>query len=350
MKIRTAKYHIRQALTGIFKNRLMSVASMAAVAACSFILIISLCIVMNLGNILKSIETNVGISVFLNDSVSDEQAADLKSRIEAIPYIKTVEYKSKEDAFAWAEEEWKDRKDILSGFENDNPFPRSFDITIENIKYQSQVVKNLENLQQSFENEIIAQENGYDQNKIVIYDDGTSQASEVQPEETSVSSQTFSDDYEFKGIRKIRHAQREAEALMAVNTVMRVVSVILIFILSAVSIAIIMNTIKLTVFIRRNEINIMKYVGATDWFIRWPFVIEGAVIGFAGALIPSVICFFCYIRGYKGINEKLSMLKSIIQLIEPSRMFSVLIPVTAALGIFLGVFASVTSIRKHLDV
>ena len=129
-----------------------------------------------------------------------------------------------------------------------------------------------------------------------------------------------------------------------------ILSIIIIFILAIISVAIIVNTIKLTVYVRKTEINIMKYVGATDWFIRWPFVIEGVLIGIIGSVIPIIICMFGYEKVVEIIYEKMSFIKNYVEFKDTLSMFLAIAPVTITLGTLLGVIGSVNSIKKHLNV
>ncbi len=156
-------------------------------------------------------------------------------------------------------------------------------------------------------------------------------------------------DYEFAGIEKIQQPQQLTDTLVTIDTVFKLVAAVIIGILCIVAVGIIMNTIKLTVFIRKNEINIMKYVGATDWFIRWPFIIEGIVIGIIGAAIPTVLCWFGYFEIYDVFTQN-TFLSAIGNLREGNEIFKVIAPVTIGVGILLGAVGSINSIRKHLKV
>ena len=137
---------------------------------------------------------------------------------------------------------------------------------------------------------------------------------------------------------------------MAIDAIFKIVSVVIIAILAIISIGIIMNTIKLTVIIRKNEIGIMKYVGATDWFIRWPFIVEGVIIGLIGAAIPSVISWLSYDRIVDYFNTHISVLNTLVSLKSGSEIFIVTIPVALLVGALLGAVGSITSVRKHLRV
>lgn len=370
MKFRTIKYHIQQGIHSLFKNRLMSLASIATVAANAFILIISLCLVLNLDYMLEQVESTVGISVFIGDDATDEELQDISNAIKEIEHIKNVEYISETDALNQAKEEWD--SDILAGLENDNPLPRSFEITLDNVKNQKSVVEALKEKQLEIEKEMLKSRELIKVDNEATADTENSTSDTVSEGETQAAAAAPSkgatavtlaengsliteedigkDNYRYIGIEKITHAQKESEMLTTFNTALRIISIVLILIMCAIAVAIIMNTIKLTVFIRKNEINIMKYVGATDWFIRWPFIIEGLLIGLIGSLIPALICFVCYSRSIELINEKMSFLSNIAQFRSAGSLFSLIIPLTLALGMCLGALGSITSIRKHLNV
>lgn len=372
MKIRTIKYHIQQGVKSLFKNSLMSLASIATVAANAFILIISLCLVLNLDYMLQQVENNVGIAVFVGDEATDDEIIEIQQGIEAINHVKNVEYVSEEDALKDAKASWGDENaDLLDGLEKDNPLPRSFDITLDSIKYQKDVITELQKLQKDTEIEMLKSRGIIKvENEATKDTEDKTATTEANKEAETESDPTLGatavvsaengqvisqddigkDNYRYIGIEKIRHAQKESEMLTTVNTALRIVSIILIGIMCVIAVAIIMNTIKLTVFIRKNEINIMKYVGATDWFIRWPFIIEGLLIGLIGSLIPSLICMVSYSKIVELINSKLSFLLNIAQFKSGSELFSLIIPLTLLLGMLLGALGSITSIRKHLNV
>ena len=388
MKIRSAKYHLKQGAKSITKNGLMSVASIASVAACGFILIISLCIAINLDRALEKVEESIGVSLYLGDSVTDEEIQGLFEKLQNIPNVTAVNYMSKQDALDWAKNEWQDEQDILAGLEEDNPFPRSFELSINGAKNQKQVIKDVTNLQQEFEIQLVesrkqeqeeikdiienplsqettanqaeqstqattaSQSTQATQTTTVNQSEQSTQASdndkESQSEETSIN--IGDKDYEYIGIEKIRHSQKESDILLAVNNTVRISSIIIILILAIISVTIIVNTIKLTVYVRKTEINIMKYVGATDWFIRWPFVIEGIIIGIIGSIIPIVICIFGYSKVTSLMYEKMSFIRNYVEFKDTLSMFLAIAPVTVVLGILLGVIGSVNSIKKHLNV
>ena len=400
MKLRTWKYYISQGFRGVFKNGLMSAASIIIVSACVFTVILSLSIMVNVDYVLNQIESNVGVTVFLGNKPTDAQVKVLQKKIEEMPNVTKVTYISQQGALEKAKKMWD--TDTLDGLKEDNPFPRSLDVQVSGISHQKDVIARITKLQQEFENQIVngevetvaetttidpaqaakaAVNNAVKEagsqpttTKRAVLDKLTGTV-EVQAEGTSATPVTeglptpatiqqennepvtvnnapkIGDaDYEYQGIESIRHAQQLTDTLMAIDAIFKIVSVVIIAILAIISIGIIMNTIKLTVFIRKNEIGIMKYVGATDWFIRWPFIVEGVIIGLIGAAIPSVISWLSYDRIVDYFNTHISVLNTLVSLKSGSEIFIVTIPVALLVGALLGAVGSITSVRKHLRV
>ena len=400
MKLRTWKYYISQGFRGVFKNGLMSAASIIIVSACVFTVILSLSIMVNVDYVLNQIESNVGVTVFLGNKPTDAQVKVLQKKIEEMPNVTKVTYISQQGALEKAKKMWD--TDTLDGLKEDNPFPRSLDVQVSGISHQKDVIARITKLQQEFENQIVngevetvaetttidpaqaakaAVNNAVKEagsqpttTKTALLDKLTGTV-EVQAEGTSATPVTeglptpatiqqennepvtvnnapkIGDaDYEYQGIESIRHAQQLTDTLMAIDAIFKIVSVVIIAILAIISIGIIMNTIKLTVFIRKNEIGIMKYVGATDWFIRWPFSVEGVIIGLIGDAIQSVISWLSYDRIVDYFNTHISVLNTLVSLKSGSEIFIVTIPVALLVGALLGAVGSITSVRKHLRV
>ena len=299
MKPSTIKYFFRESFSGLKKNLLMTMASMVAVAACISILSFSFCVGSNLQYMLDQMEDSIGISVFLKGELTGEEIEKLKKEIGKIDHVEGVEYISPADALDELKKDWGAEEDIFIGLdEANNPLSHSFQITLDKIENQNGVLTALENVD---------------------------------------------------GIDNIRHGQTETELLMKANRIFSVASVIVMLMLGIISVMIIMNTIRISVVNRRIEINIMKYVGATDWFIRWPFVIEGIIIGLVGALVPLIIGFPIYAKITSAIFAYLPMI-TFVQFRLTGDVFGFLFPFGILFGIALGVIGSVTSIRKHLRV
>lgn len=299
MKFRSIKYFFSEAFGGVIRNRLMSIASIGTVAACIFIIAISYCALTNVDYMLEQLESSIGIAVFLDDDVDSDRVLQINDELLTVDHVESVSYISPEDALNDLKESW-DAEDILSGFdETNNPLSSSFEVSLDDIAYQSDVVNKIEQID---------------------------------------------------GVRNIRHAESETQILVKVSNFLSIFGIILILVLAVISVIIITNTIKLSVFTRRTEISIMKYVGATDWFIQWPFVIEGIIIGLVGASIPIVIAWPLYNKLIDLIYKHVPMIQSIVSFKFGIDIFSVLLPGALLFGALLGIMGSTISLRKHLDV
>lgn len=299
MRPSTIKYFFRESISGLKKNLLMTTASMVAVAACISILAFSYCVGSNLQYMLNQMEDSIGISVFLKGELSGEEIENMKTEIGKIDHVEAVEYISPNDALEDLKQSWGADEDIFVGLdEENNPLSHSFQISLDSIKNQDKVLTALESVD---------------------------------------------------GIDNVQHGKTETELLMKANRIFSVASVAVMLILGVISVMIIMNTIRISVVNRRIEINIMKYVGATDWFIRWPFIIEGIIIGLVGAVVPLLLGFPLYAKITSAIYGYLPMV-SFIRFRLTGDVFGFLIPFGILFGIALGVVGSVTSIRKHLRV
>ena len=299
MKFRSIKYFFSEAFSGVIRNRLMSVASIGTVAACIFMIIISYCALTNVNYMLTQIEESIGISIFLEDDADADTVLALNDQLVTMEYVDSVRYISSEEALDEMKQSW-DAEDILSGFdETNNPLTGSFEVNLTDISHQSEVVEKIEQLD---------------------------------------------------GVRKIRSSETETEFLVKLSHFLRIFGGVLILALAAISVVIITNTIKLSVFTRRTEISIMKYVGATDWFIRWPFIIEGIIIGIVGASIPIIIAWPLYNKLISIVYEQIPMIHSIVSFRFGIDIFSILLPVALIFGALLGVLGSNISLRKHLNV
>lgn len=301
MKFRSIKYYFEEALKSVIRNKLMSVTSILTVASCIFILIFSYCLAINIDYILEQFETSIPLSVIIDDASTTEQITELYDKIIAIEDVEDAKFVSAIEALKSFIDSVGNDSDILSGFEDDNPMPRSFTITLKNSKSQDKVVAELEKLTDS-------------------------------------------------GVEKVLHRKKTISSLIAINSIVRVISIIIVLVLGMLSVIIIMNTIKLTVNNRRNDIGIMKYVGATDWFIKWPFIIEGVIIGIVGALIPVFIACFSYSGIIAAIESNINKISKLFDFRQSFDIFPTLIPAMLILGIFIGAIGSTLSMRKYLDV
>jgi cell division transport system permease protein len=264
---------------------------------------VSFMLAANLDYMLYQMGSSMGIAVYLQDGLTDEEIKTLRDKISEIPNVKHIEYVSSDAALdrfmAQLTENDPQTGIILNGLEDDNPLPASLVLTIENVSYWDSVEAALEPFKEN-------------------------------------------------GVESVALGKRTANWLMSINNVIRIISGILIIGLAIISIVIIFNTIRIAVTGRKSEINIMKYVGATDAFIRGPFIIEGAMIGLLGAAVPLIIAYPLY-------NPLINLLYNMLlmqgfQFRTHSYVFSFLISICVVLGAAIGIVGSVVSIRRHLKV
>ena len=298
MRPRTIKYYIREAFRSIIVNRLMSVASIFAVASSIFIVAVFYIIGANVEFFIRQLEETMGLVVFIEEDLGPVGQNRLEMRVNDIPNVRSVRFLSRGEALE-SFRTWIDNDTLVEGLERDNPFRDSFVIELTDLAFQEDVARALDNLQ------------GY-------------------------------------GIANVRRDADIAGMLTTLSNVVQVVSAVLVLMLGIISIIIITNTIRITVNARQTEINIMKYVGATDWFIRWPFVIEGMLIGLIGGGIPAFLTWFGYGRIIGGITA-IPELAFLVLLPEDDILMYVL-PFALALGTIIGLLGSSWSVKKHLKV
>ncbi|MCL2574326.1 MAG: permease-like cell division protein FtsX [Defluviitaleaceae bacterium] len=298
-KFRNIKYYLAETFRNIVRNKIMSLTSVATVAACLFIVIFSYAIGSNVNHVLSYLETSVGITVFVDDELDVQQVDQLYHEILDMGNVTAVTFIPPQEALENLAEALGDTHGILMSLEPDT-LRRSFTVELADIREQRETV------------EYIA---------------------------------------ELFGVHSISEAAGVTDTLITLNNFVFAFSFIVMLILGILAIVIITNTIKLTVNNRRNEIIIMKYVGATDWFIKWPFVIEGIVIGIFGAAIPIAIIWI----SYDGIMDSLRD-SQIIQMFtempfrSASEIFPIVAPVVVILGVGIGVLGSISAMRKYLSV
>jgi Cell division protein len=284
------------------RNWMFSLASVATIGACVFLFGLFFSLVINFQYIVKTVEENVAMTIFFEKD-SDQATIDaIGEQIKARPEVIRVVYTSAEEAWnSFRDNYFEGSEEASEGFKEDNPLANS-------ASYQVYVDK-IEN-----------------QNSLVEYISGIS------------------------GVKTVNHSQNAANTLSSFNTILGYVSMAVILILLLVAIFLISNTISVGIAIRKEEIGIMKLIGATNGFVRAPFIIEGLLIGLVGATIPLVALYFMYNRVVEYIITRFSMLNDIIQFMSVNQVFEILIPVGLLLGVGIGFFGSIFTIRKHLKV
>lgn len=303
MKLQNLKYFLQESTKSMFRNRLMSMASIVTVMGCTLILAISYFIITNVNQIMSGVERSMSVVAFLEIGISEEEIAILEAELLDLYYVSNLSFRSSEEAFLNLAEDMGIEEALLYGLTEDI-FPASFSIEVNYIDNQVAVV-----------------------------------------EEISA----------FAGIDTIRHDQEAMDMFINFSRAITIFGFITIAFLGGISTVIIINTIKITVSARQTEINIMKYVGATDSFIRWPFMMEGMLMGILGALLALVISYFIYTNLLNNITTGESPIQVVLAVlgfvpIEVNEIFMILAPVSIATGITIGVIGSATSMRKYLRV
>jgi len=276
----------------------MAVASILTVASCILIVSVFVCLAENIEFFLRQIEGSIGITAFIADDVDAEAISEIHEQLLTVDHVQSVLFISHQDAFEIVKSMYEDPSILVGIYPAD--FPRSFNIAISDLRYHDAVVAQLETLMDM-------------------------------------------------GIDRIRQDQNITRMVITLSSLVRWISWSLILILAGVSIIIITNTIRITVNARQAEINIMKFVGATDWFIRWPFLIEGILIGIIGSLIPVAVVWTGYPRVISMVQEGMPIIE-FIEFRPGHEIFLTLFPFVIFLGALIGAIGSGTSIRKHLHV
>lgn len=306
MRYNVITYLLGEGIRNVFKNKKSTSASIIIMSLTMLIFGVFFVITQNINSIMKQIESEQGIEVFLYD-ISEDQTKALEDYIRNIDGINTVEYKSKEDALNQLKSQFKDREDLLSGYDENNIFPASYVVTLTDLTKNNEVKQKIDE---------------YDKDK---------------PDTEKV-------------IKKITSSDETITTLINLANGIRIITGVILVILIIISIFIISNTIKLTVHARRKEISIMKYVGATNSFIRWPFIVEGIIIGIISGAISIIILGINYNLIANKILESQVVSAMSINLLTFADMFGLIVLVYTILGVGIGVLGSCISMRRYLKV
>ena len=298
MRISTFFYTLRQGFINIFRNKWFTLASIATIGACLFLFGLFYSILANFQNIVKTAQEGVCVTVFFDEGISEEKIAEIGVLID-----KRMEVSKK--VFISADEAWESFKEeylgeYADGF-TENPLAdsASYEIYLSDVSMQPALVTYLEGV---------------------------------------------------NGIRTVNRSEITANMLTGVNALVAYISIGIIAILFAVSIFLISNTVTIGIAVRKEEITIMKYIGATDFFVRSPFVIEGMLIGVIGAMIPIGVIYVLYNKIIEDIMVKFSMLTRLLSFLPVEEVFHILLPVSVLMGVGIGFLGSITTVRKHLRV
>lgn len=300
MRISTFFYTLKQGVTNIIRNKWFSLASAATIAACLFLFGLFYAIIMNFQHIVKTAEEGISVTVFFDEGLEEARIQEIGDLIR-----KRVEVKQDGVIFVSADEAWESfREEYLGEYADgftENPLEKSanYEVYLSDISMQGALVTYLESLD---------------------------------------------------GVRLVNRSAIAAATLTGVNALIGYVSAGIIGILLAVSIFLISNTVTIGISVRKEEINIMKYIGATDFFVRSPFVIEGIIIGLVGAAIPLGLIYAIYNGAVSYVQGEFQILSGLLKFLPIGEVFSTLIPVSLGIGMGIGFLGSFTTVRKHLKV
>ena len=317
MRISTFGYVGKQGVKNIWRNKMFSLASIATMSACIFLFGLFFSILVNFQYIIKSAEEGVAITVFFNDDATEEQKKEIGEQLESRDDVSEVKYVSADDAWAEFQKEYfGDNPELAEGFKDDNPLAGS-----DNYEVYMKTVKG--------------------DNKDLIAKSKSLSATQQDLVKFAKS---------LDGVRQVNKSDVVANTLSSVNMLVAYVSIAIIAILLGVSIFLISNTVTTGITVRKEEIAIMKYIGAKDFVVRSPFVIEGLIIGLFGAAIPLALLYFLYDKAVVYIMEKFSILKNIITFLPVGNVYIYLLPIGLVMGIGIGFLGSYFTVRKHLRV
>ena len=317
MRISTFGYVGKQGVKNIWRNKMFSLASIATMSACIFLFGLFFSILVNFQYIIKSAEEGVAITVLFNEDATEEQKKEIGEQLESRDDVSEVKYVSADDAWAEFQKEYfGDNPELAEGFKDDNPLAHS-----DNYEVYMKTVKG--------------------DNKDLI---AKSKSLSATQQELVKFAQSLD------GVRQVNKSDVVANTLSSVNMLVAYVSIAIIAILLGVSVFLISNTVTTGITVRKEEIAIMKYIGAKDFVVRSPFVIEGLIIGLFGAVIPLALLYFLYDKAVVYIMEKFSILKNIITFLPVGNVYIYLLPIGLAMGIGIGFLGSYFTVRKHLRV
>lgn len=299
MRFRVIKNIVKQGFQGMWRNRGMGLASVSSISAVLMILGVVLILILTINNVALEMKTKFDeVHVFLEDELTDQDLDSIENSIKESEGVLSVIFQSREQGLEIMKEDWKDDSYVLEGLEHDNPLQNSYIVQLKGIEYADVVVK-----------------------KLKLID----------------------------GIEEVRYYKDIIDKLMIVANYIRLGGMVIIGVLVLVSVFIISNTIKITVSSRKREINIMKYVGATNGYIRGPFIIEGILFGLIGAMLSIALINYGYEYFFKSVNDQLYVLFT-VYLVPPSLLIEDIIIIFTAIGVGIGALGSIISLKRFLNV
>lgn len=298
MKINTLKRHAKEGFKNLGRNGWMTFASISAVTIMLLVVGVFLLIILNLNHLAATIEDDVEIRVYIDLTANEEQQKELGELLEQIPDVESVKYLSREEGLEQFIESMDDLGHVFESLREENPFNDVYIVRAKDPQLTEQVAKQIEGLPY---------------------------------------------------IDTINYGKDVVERLFQATNFIRKFGLVLVLGLMFTAMFLISNTIKMTIVARQEEIQIMKLVGATNGFIRWPFFIEGMLLGLIGAIIPFLILFAGYSYIYKNtLNQKIGLFS--IELLPVSPYIYQVGGILVLIGVFVGIWGTMMSVRKFLNI
>ena len=302
MKISTFIYTVKQGIKNIWRNKMFSLASIATMSACIFLFGLFYAIVVNFQSIVKEAESGVAVTVFFTEGVTKEQIDTIGLQIDKRVEVADKKFVSAEEAWAdFQKDYFEGSEEAAAGFSNDNPLANSahYEIYMNDVSMQQSLVTYLQSMD---------------------------------------------------GVREVKSSDVAANTLSDFNRLIGYISAGIILILLCVAVFLISNTVTVGIAVRREEIAIMKLIGATDYFVRAPFIVEGILIGLIGSALPLLVLYFMYHKVILYVADRFLWLSRIMNFLPVDEVFTTLVPVGLLLGVGIGFLGSRFTIRKHLNV
>ncbi|MCR5703286.1 MAG: permease-like cell division protein FtsX [Eubacterium sp.] len=302
MNFRTIRFCLNQGFVNIKRNKLFSLASIGTIAACVFLISVILAIIINVNYMETYVEQKVGINIFFKKGITQEEIDAIGNKIKSDSKVKNYTYTSADEAWEnFKKDYFEDHPELAEGFKDDNPLAdsASYKVFLKNIEDQTQFVNKMKNTD---------------------------------------------------GVREVQYSSTTQNALSNIGRLLGYASAALIVILLGVGIFLINNMVMIGISVRRHEIHIMKLIGATNGFVRAPFVLEGVVIGLIGSVIPLLLMRVAYGKIISAIMQKFGVLGNNIPFASNNDIFRILLPLGLGIGAGIGLVGSALSLRKHLRV
>ena len=302
MNARTTGFCLKQGLINIKRNKLFSLASIGTIAACVFLISVILAIIINVNYMETYVEQKVGINIFFEKGISQENIQSIGEVLKSNGKVKEFTYTSAEQAWEnFKQDYFGEHPELAEGFKDDNPLAdsASYKVFLNNIEDQQSFVEEMQKVE---------------------------------------------------GVREVQYSSTTQNALSNIGKLLGYASAALIVILLGVGIFLINNMVMIGISVRKQAIKIMKLIGATNRFVRAPFILEGVVIGVIGSVLPLILMRVAYSRVVEAIMNRFGVLGNNIPFARAHEVFAILIPLGLGIGVGIGLIGSAISIRKHLKV